>query len=71
MSKFIPRKNVYDECERQQIAKAKSLVDLNNAKIKIQKLKDTNQDVNLANVLTSDELREVQRAVKYNMEIEE
>lgn len=67
MSKFIPRKNVYDECERQQIAKAKSLRDIDTAMAKIKKSEETGEKI----VLTSDELREVQRAMNFNMVIDD
>lgn len=66
MSKFIPRKNVYDECERQQIAKAKSLADIKSAQAKIKRAEELGEKI----CLTADETREVCRAVNFSMEIE-
>ena len=66
MSKFIPRTKVYDECERQAIAQAKSLADIKSAMAKIKKAEELSEKI----VLTADETREVCRAVNFNMEID-
>lgn len=66
MSNFIPRAKVLDECERQAIAKAKSLALIRSVQAKIKKAEELNEKF----VLTQDELREVERSMKFNMEIE-